>query len=130
MFEIEGRSIDEDYQRCLDIVAELQKETRRPLLCIVGVDRLLANYGTNDTVKVLNSSATLTRESGGLLFLVLKPGYPRVSEILNAFAEIHLKMIQKHGALLLYGLKPRIRLHFVEMETTKGYPLPRLIPIL
>jgi len=129
IFEIEGKNADEDYQRFLKVAMALHEETSHPLLYIIGVDNLLAHYRTNDTLKVLNSSATLTREYKGLLLLLLKSGYPRVSEILNAIAEIHLKIIQKHGALLLYGLKPRTRLHFVEMDITKGYPQPKLTPI-
>jgi len=128
--ELEGKDIDEDYQKFLDSAVKMHEETCQPLLNIIGVDRLLALYGTNDTIRVLNSGATLTREYEGLLILLLKPGYPGVSEILNAFTEIHLKMIREHGALLLYGLKPRTRLHFVEMDVTKGYPLPKLTSIL
>ena len=130
IFEIEGKDVDEDYQRYLEFAMALYEETCQPLLYVIGVDSLLANYGTNDTIRMLNLGATLTRECEGLLFLLLKPGYPRVSEILNAIAEIHLRMIQKHGALLLYGLKPRTRLHFVEMDVTEGYPQQRLTPIL
>ena len=130
IFEIEGKDVDEDYQRYLEFAMALYEETCQPLLYVIGVDSLLANYGTNDTIRMLNLGATLTRECEGLLFLLLKPGYPRVSEILNAIAEIHFRMIQKHGALLLYGLKPRTRLHFVEMDVTEGYPQPRLTPIL
>ena len=129
-FEIEGKDVDEDYQRYLEFAMALYEETCQPLLYVIGVDSLLANYGTNDTIRMLNLGATLTRECEGLLFLLLKPGYPRVSEILNAIAEIHFRMIQKHGALLLYGLKPRTRLHFVEMDVTEGYLQPRLTPIL
>lgn len=129
ILEIEGKNADEDYQKCLKFAMALYEETSQPLLYVIGVDSLLAHYGTNDTLKVLNSSATLTREYKGLLFLLLKPGYPRVSEILNAIAEIHLKIIQRHGALLLYGLKPRTHLHFVEMDVTRGYPQPKLTPI-
>jgi len=129
-FVIEGKNADEDFQRCLDLAMKLYKETSQPLLYVIGVDRLLAHYGTNDTIRVLNSSATLTREFEGILFLLLKPGYPRVSEIRNSIAEIHLKMIRRHGAPLLYGLKPRTRLHFVEIDVAKGYPHPKLTPVL
>jgi KaiC/GvpD/RAD55 family RecA-like ATPase len=129
-FEVEGRSLEEDLHRCLDAVEELRRETGQPVLFIVGADTLLARYGSDETIRAINSSAALTRESSGLLILVLRPGYPWVSEILNALAEVHLKLIQKHGALLIYGLKPRIRLHFVEMDIEKGYPLPKLTAIM
>jgi len=128
--EFEGKDMDKDFKRYLEVAAELEKERGQPLLYIVGVDRLMAHYGVDDTIKILNLSATMIREDGSLGILLLKPSYPRVSDILNAIVDVHLKIVREHGALLLYGLKPRTRLHFVEMDVSKGYPLPKLTPIL
>ena len=128
--EFEGEDMDEDFKRYLKVATELKKELRQPILHIVGVDRLIAQYGMDDTVKMLNLSATMTRENGSLGILLLKPGYPRISDILNAIVDVHLKIVREHGALLLYGLKPRTRLHFVEMDVLKGYSLPKLTPIV
>jgi len=128
--EFEGKDMDKDFKRYLEVAAELEKERGQPLLYIVGVDRLMAHYGVDDTIKILNLSATMIREDGSLGILLLKPSYPRVSDILNAIVDVHLKTVREHGALLLYGLKPRTRLHFVEMDVSKGYPLPKLTPIL
>jgi len=64
---IEGKNAEEDFQRCLDFAMKLYEEISQPLLYVIGVDRLLAHYGTNDTIRVLNSSATLTREFKGIL---------------------------------------------------------------
>jgi len=69
--------MDEDFKRYLKVATELKKELRQPILHIVGVDRLIAQYGMDDTVKMLNLSATMTRENGSLGILLLKPGYPR-----------------------------------------------------
>jgi KaiC/GvpD/RAD55 family RecA-like ATPase len=129
-FKVEGKSIEEDLNRCFGVVEELRRETGRPVLFIVGADRLLARYGSDEAVRALNSCVTVTRESGGLLILVLKPGYPWVSEVLSALADVHLRLVEKHGALLIYGLKPRVRLHFVEMDTERGYPQPKLTAVM
>jgi len=128
--KFEGKSVDEDFERYLKVAEELIKETAQPPLHVVGVDRLIAHYGIDDTIKVLNLSATMNRENGSLSIFLLKPNYPRVPEYLNAIVDVHLKLIREHGALLLYGLKPRTRLHFIEMDVSEGYPLPKITPVL
>jgi len=44
--------------------------------------------------------------------------------------ETHLRLLREHGCLLIYGIKPRTSLYAVEMDISKGYPLPRLTPIV
>jgi len=128
--EFKGKDMSEDFERYLEIATELRKETDKPLLHIVGIDRLIAHYGIDDAIKIINLSATMIRENGSLGVFLLKPRYPRASDILNAIVNIHLKIIREHGALLLYGLKPRTRLHFLEMDVSRGYPLPKLTPVV
>jgi len=128
--EFEGKNIDKDFERYLEVANELREETGKPLLHIIGIDRLIAHYGMDDAIKIINLSATMLRENRSLGFFLLKPGYPRVSNILNAIVDTHLKIIREHGALLLYGLKPRTRLHFLEMDVSRGYPLPKLTSVV
>ena len=128
--EFKGKDMSEDFERYLEIATELRKETDKPLLHIVGIDRLIAHYGIDDAIKIINLSTTMIRENGSLGVFLLKPRYPRASDILNATVNIHLKIIREHGALLLYGLKPRTRLHFLEMDVSRGYPLPKLTPVV
>jgi len=128
--EFEGKDMNEDFERYLEVATELWKEIGKPLLHIVGIDRLMAHYGMDDAIKIINLSTTMIRENGSLGVFLLKPRYPRASDILNAIVNIHLKMVREHGALLLYGLKPRTRLHFLEMDVSRGYPLPKLTPVV
>jgi len=130
VIEFEGKNIDEDFKRYFKVATKLREEVHQPVLNIVGTDRILAHYGMSDTLKILNSSATLIREYGDLGILLLKPGYPRISDILNAIVDVHFKIVREHGALLFYGLKPRTRLYSVEMDVSKGYPLPKLTPVV
>jgi hypothetical protein len=60
----------------------------------------------------------------------LKPGYPKLAVRLASTATVHLKLLREHGCLLLYGVKPRTGLYGVEMDVSKGYPQPKLTPIL
>jgi len=128
--EFKGKNIENDYQQYLEVAHKLREKTGRPLLYIIGVDTLLANYRRDDVMRILNLSATTIREYGALSILLLKPGHLRVSDSLNAIADVHLKLVREHGALFLYGLMPRTKLHAVEMDVSKGYPLPKLTPVI
>ncbi|MEM1508137.1 MAG: hypothetical protein QXN40_08505 [Candidatus Bathyarchaeia archaeon] len=90
--------------------------TGQPILRISGADMLIDAYGL--------------REIGGLGIVLLKPGYPRLAKILSSIADIHLRITREHGAVLVYGVKPRTSLHVLEMDVSKGYAMPKLTPII
>ncbi|MCD6529706.1 hypothetical protein J7L06_05410, partial [Candidatus Bathyarchaeota archaeon] len=87
-------------------------------------------YGKGESLAILKMDATKIRETKGLGIVLLKPGYPSVSKILGSVAEVHLKVTREHGSLIVYGIKPRTGLHVVEMDTSNGYPMPKLTPII
>jgi hypothetical protein len=41
-----------------------------------------------------------------------------------------MRLTEKFGTVLLYGVKPRTNLYVLEMDVSKGYPMPRLTPII
>jgi len=125
-----GKSVDEDYAKYMKGELELIESTGQPILHVIGVDTLTDNYGVRETISAIRTYATRVRETGGLGIALLKPGYPRLAKILSATADIHLKITREHGAVLVYGVKPRTNLHVLEMDTSKGYPMPKLTPII
>lgn len=125
----EGKNLEEDYQKYLRIEEELMNETGQPVMRISGADAILSRYGKDAAMKIWNLDATRIREKESLGILILKPGYTEASKILGAIADIHLKLTGEHGALILYGIKPRTGIHVVEMDVSKGYPLPKLTSI-
>ncbi|MBS7615069.1 hypothetical protein KEJ18_04990 [Candidatus Bathyarchaeota archaeon] len=130
IIEFDGRDIESDFQKYINLRDEIHKTKGQPLLHIIGIDKLITHYSVNDALKVLNSSVTMARQRGDLCIFVLKPCYYNVSDVLSSFADIHLKIIREHGAILVFGVKPRTHLNFVELDLSKGYPLPKLTPIL
>ncbi|MEM2673385.1 MAG: ATPase domain-containing protein [Candidatus Bathyarchaeia archaeon] len=125
-----GESISEDYAKYLEVERELMERTGQPVLRITGADTLMGTYGLKGTLSVLGIDATKIKETGGLGIILLKPGYPKLAKILGAIADIHLKITREHGAILVYGVKPRTNLHALEMDTSKGYATPKLTPII
>ena len=124
------KNIKEDYQKYLKIEEELMATTGQPVLRITGADSLIAYYGKEAAVNIWNIDATRIREKKSLGIVILKPGYADLPKMLSAVADVHLKLTRKYGALIFYGIKPRTNLHIVEMDTSKGVPLPKLTPII
>ncbi|MEM2465047.1 MAG: hypothetical protein QXL85_05480, partial [Candidatus Bathyarchaeia archaeon] len=106
-----------------------REKTGQPILHVTGVDVVADIYGVKETILAIKGYVTRMRETGDLSILLLKPGYPDLEKILAATADIHLKITRKHGIALVYGIKPRTNLHVLEMDTSKGYPMPKLTPI-
>ncbi|MEM2424840.1 MAG: hypothetical protein QXM00_10275, partial [Candidatus Bathyarchaeia archaeon] len=125
-----GESISEDYAKYMEVERELMEKTNQPALHITGADMLIDTYGLKDTLSAIRAYTTRVRETESLGITVIKPGYPRLAKILGSTADIHLKITREHGAILVYGVKPRTNLHALEMDTSKGYATPKLTPII
>ena len=126
----EGANPIEDFEKRAIIAEELIEETGQPVLNINGVDMLIDSYGVRGTLSYLKACANRTRVSHSLCALILKPGYPRLASILSSIADIHLKFVRRHGITLVYGYKPGTNIYVLEMDTSEGYPMPKLTPII
>lgn len=64
------------------------------------------------------------------MIMFSRPGLKSVmKKRVASISEVHLKIIREHGTLLLYGVKPRTGIYVVEIDTSKGYAIPKLTPI-
>ncbi|MEM2888637.1 MAG: ATPase domain-containing protein [Candidatus Bathyarchaeia archaeon] len=129
LVEMEGRDTEVDIEKYLDTVDEIRTRTGQPVIHVIGVDKMATHYGFEATLRILNLAVSMVRQRRSLAIFILKPGFKNAVPILNSIVDVHLKVVREHGALLVYGLKPRTNLNFVEMDVTKGYPITRLKPI-
>jgi len=125
-----GESLQEDYAKYLEVEKDLRDRTGQPILHITGVDVIADIYGVKETVTAIKSYVTRMRETGDLSILLLKPGYPELVKILAATADTHLKITRTYGSVLVHGIKPRTSLYVLEMDSSKGHPMPKLTPII
>ena len=128
LITLEGRDIREDYDRLLEYIRRFT-EGRKPPLAIVGMDTLVARYGLEDSIRIISLSIVETRRVGALNVIVAKPVHRRIQDVLPSISSIHLKLTREHGALLLYGVKPRTELYVVETSVSKEGVETRLTPI-
>ncbi|MCX8170732.1 MAG: AAA family ATPase [Candidatus Bathyarchaeota archaeon] len=125
-----GENLKEDYLKYIEVEQKLVESTGQPVLHITGVDTMIDMYGVREVLSALRAYATRVMEAGGLSIILLKPGYPKLAKILGALADVHLKITREHGAVLVYGIKPRTNLHVLEMDVSRGYPMPKLTQII
>jgi KaiC/GvpD/RAD55 family RecA-like ATPase len=119
-----------DYSKYLEIEKELMQMTGQPVMHVAGADSLASYYDESICKNLLSQDAIWIRKQGSLGILILKPGYTKLKTSLSSIASVHLRLLREHGCLLLYGVKPRTGLYGVEMDVSKGYPLPKLTPIV
>jgi KaiC/GvpD/RAD55 family RecA-like ATPase len=53
-----------------------------------------------------------------------------LTEDMSYAADTHIKIIERHGAILIFGIKPRTGLFYLKNTNEKGYPQVSLIPIV
>lgn len=126
----DGESISEDYAKYLEVERELMEKTGQPVLRITGADILVDVYGAKEALSILRIDAIKIKETRGLGIVLLKPGYPRLAKILGSIADVRLRVTREHGAVLVYGIKPRTNLYVLEMDTYGGYAAPKLTPVI
>jgi len=116
--------------RYLKATEALMKQTGQPYLSIVGSDTIITMYGESACEKILNLGATQARRLGAVGIVTVKSGLSDLAKRLSPLADIYLRLTKENGCLLLHGVKPRTGLYAVEMDVSRGYPLPKLTPIV
>jgi len=71
-----------------------------------------------------------SRQHASISLLLGKSGYEGLVKRISGIVEVYLRLNREHCSLLLYGIKPRTCLFAVEIDVSKGYPLPKLTPVV
>ena len=124
------RDLEKSYEFFLRIEEELVKKHGKQALKMIGIDSIIHYFGEDGAMSLANLEAARQKYTGGLALWLAKPIYPEVVSRIKPLSDVHLKFTRKHGCLLLYGVKPRTPLYAVEMDTSKGYVLPKLTPMV
>ncbi len=127
---VEGRSMAEDYQTILRVDEELTQRTGQPILYLVDLQPPATIYGIKHIKRFGTLAVIRSRKKKDLFILFTRAGLD--SSLRTCIANIsqtHLKLVREHGTILLYAEKPRSGVYVFEVDTSKGYPLPKLTPI-
>ncbi|HKM50342.1 MAG TPA: hypothetical protein VJZ75_04105, partial [Candidatus Bathyarchaeia archaeon] len=69
------------------------------------------------------------RTFGNLTIATARPGLNITPNALN-LVDLHLRLIERDGAVLFHGIKPRIGLHAVDVDNTSEQMSMRLTPMV
>jgi hypothetical protein len=70
-----------------------------------------------------------TKDEGGLLVLLTRPGSEDLARHSSNIAGAHLALTNEQGVILFRGIRPRTQLYALEMNGDGGYPRLRFTPI-
>jgi KaiC/GvpD/RAD55 family RecA-like ATPase len=125
----EGVNIDKDYLSYVEAWRELKKKTcDRPILRIVAEDTSECTYGLQAILGVIPQSVARTAIHRDLSLAIATP-HLQCTRHLAQLANIHIKVREHRGYMLVYGEKPHTDLHIAEIDTSRGAPELKLHPI-
>ena len=128
----DGEDVEGSLEGFTGMIKRLTETFQQTSLYMEGVDTLYSTFGPENIVRILNATITASRTHGNLDIMILRPGIPAPSlyEMLGSVADVHLKMVKRQGILLFYGLKPWTGMFAVQTDPIRGYPWPRLVPLV
>jgi len=124
--EMTPHSPEKDFEELMKLENSLIESTGHLPLRFVGIDRVVHYHGQEGLVTLANLDVTRTRKLGSLTIWLFKSIYPEILKRIVPLSIIYLKLVERNGCLLLYGVKPRTPFYAVEQDLSKGYPPPKL----
>lgn len=109
-------------------ISNYKKSVNKPVLTVLGWDMLEYAYEVRTLTNLFNFYAVETRNRGDLMIIVAKSDVKQI-ETLRDLADVHLKIRMIEGNLVFYGEKPYTQPYIVNFDLSKGFRMPKLIPV-
>ena len=109
--------------------SRIHRETGQLILKIVYTDRLSKTWPEAQSRRFLDTESIHTRNTGGLMVLLSRPGEEATTQHASNLAHIHLRLNNQRGVILMDGVKPQTPLYALEQNNYEGYPSLTLTPI-
>ncbi len=120
----------QDFNDWLYIYKSLRQRTAQPVLEIVGIDTQEARYGEEPYKELLSISSELTRKEGNLTIRITRPGMEGLTRRCANVSDVHMKMVELSGAVLVYLEKPRSGLFYMDTDAGGGNIRITLSPLV
>lgn len=120
----------QDFNDWLYIYKALRQKTGQPVLEVVGIDTQEARYGEEAYKELLSVSSELTRKEGNLTIRITRPGLEGLTRRCANVSDVHMKMVELSGAVLVYMEKPRSGLFYMDTEAGGGNIRITLSPLV
>jgi KaiC/GvpD/RAD55 family RecA-like ATPase len=125
------KSLDHDAELFQTVSHKLMKITKKNVLSIISYAELENKYAGNieKLFSHIGDAIGENMTSGNVTFAIARPGLAITDKVLN-ITRWHLRLIERDGAVLFYGIRPRINLHAVEIDESGDQVKMLLTPML
>lgn len=130
VFTYKAEDVDVLYEKWRAEMQRLTEDTGESVLGIVGFDTMESLFGKERMTEIISLEAQTVVDNNSLCIVIGKHSTPETNKVLADTSHIHLKIEEKNGSLLFYGIKPKTVLHSLEIDVSKGYPDLSLTPIV
>ncbi|MBS7251606.1 MAG: hypothetical protein KIH08_13610 [Candidatus Freyarchaeota archaeon] len=93
-----------------------------------GVDSLINRYG-HHLIPILEQAKFETQNKRLLAIWMIKHGAEIIDKVAS-MADYHFKIEERGGVFLFHSLKPRTGFYVIEVDSSRGYPELKLLPIV
>ena len=100
--------------------ARLREQTGKPVLWWVALDHFVDIFGAEYAERALSELSMNVIRNRELAVALAKPGLGDITRSASNVAAIHLRVFDRDGSVLLYGVKPRTPLYAMTVDVEKG----------
>ena len=117
-------------EKLVIVEKELQERTGQSPVKLISLDHLALNQGMEKALHMINHEINRAKANESLTMIASKKLFPDLVDQVKSLVDLHFKLDQLHGSLILYGIKPPTPILGIEIEQSKGYPAAILTPII
>jgi KaiC/GvpD/RAD55 family RecA-like ATPase len=128
-FMLDRTSASDAFEMFYEEVRKINDNGKRPCVELVGVDALESVFSPEDLVKAMIPEAQYVKQFGSAKLNIVRSG-TRSKQVMSDRCDLHLKMDEIDGSLVLYSVKPPSQFYGVCYDYSLGRPLVRLTPIV
>ena len=126
---VSEKSVEEAYDHLWREVERLKAGRDRPIFSLIDLVTIEYVYGREAELKVLGRAIANVRRHGDTSLNLTMPSVTLIKELRDV-CDIHLRMRMVNGTIVMYGVKPHTGLYHYNIDVSRGYPIPKLTPIV
>lgn len=128
-FSLNASSAKESFDKIMSEAQKIKGAKNRPCVFSFGSETLENVFSREEAFRFAQGMVQRVRHFGDVLYVVMRRGSPLVDQLSN-LSDIHVKLDQIDGTIVIHRLKPWSQLFAVIYDNSQGYPKIKLMPFV
>jgi len=121
---------EDNVREYLQVGDKLREQTGKPVMWWVALDHFVDMFGLGHADEVLSELSTNVIRHRELAVVLAKPGLENIMRTVSNVSATHLRLFDRDGSVLMYGVKPRTSLYAVTVDVEKGLESTSFVSIV